>query len=206
MDSSPRNCSQHPPVTAILGTSSPISGIRQQHLPPKEKTEGGGGRREKARRESARDSERKREPEGRGWCPLGASPVTENTTCTSPPRSHAPRRSDRRLQQQPCRTPSPQPARRQLPVSHPHDPLWASLPFPSTSHSDRSRGRRPLTHAVLGPRCNHAATPSSRRRGADRTFRTVGVAEEGEGRQSPGLALLRGPRRAGVALTAEVVD
>lgn len=187
MDSSLGDCSQHPPATAVLGTSSPSPGWYQTAASPSKGKNRGRGRQKKARRESSTEEGSERtDPQAVRVASSRCQPShQEHKPRTSPSPSHAPRRLDGRLQQQPrhlCRTLSPpSPPRGDCPVPPAaSSPLEASLPFPSIAPSDRSRGggveggeRRPQTHAARDSRCNRAQTPSSRRRGADRTFRTV---------------------------------
>lgn len=178
LDSSLRNCFQHLPVTPIPITSSPSPGWYQTAASPSKGKNRGRGRQKNARwgKSTEEDSERTlRLRVVYPWCQPShqeyklALPHPEVTPLTG--------RTDRGLQQQPrhlCRTQSPRPRKgRGRPVPPAAAPVLASLPSRSTVPSDRSRGRRPQTHAVQDSWCNRAQTPSSRRRGAGRTFRTV---------------------------------
>lgn len=178
MDSSLRNCFQHPPVTPIPITSSPSPGWYQTVVSPSKGKNRGRGRQKNARSGKSTEEGSERTLRLRvvsPWC----QPSHQEYKLALPHPEVTPLagRTDRGLQQQPrhlCRTQSPRPRKgRGRPVPPAAAPVLASLPSRSTVPSDRSRGRRPQTHAVQDSWCNRAQTPSSRRRGAGRTFRTV---------------------------------
>lgn len=128
----------------------------------------------------------------------------ETQARTSPPRSHAPCRWHRRLQQQPrhlCRTPSPAACEEATaPVPSAAAPSWL-LPSSHLHCRMTDPGRGGCKNA------RRSGLPVQPR--SDALQQAQGCRQnvpDGQGGQRPGPALLRGPRRAGVALTAEVVD
>lgn len=119
------------PATAIVGTSSPLPLLSDSSISLQRKKQRAG---EAENRKLAGNQPRTvREPVGRRWCPLGASPVTRNKPALPHPEVTplASGTADSSNSPATCAAPSPpQPARRQLPVSHPQQLPLGYYPLP----------------------------------------------------------------------------